>query len=123
MENCWLELFSTRAENGKMKNALDTVIGRQSTPARVGARVEALREALLLSKAQFADSISLDRSSLTKIEAGKAGLDILAAERIALLYGVGLDYLYRGDLADLPLDLRANVLAKLAIRGQSRAIS
>ncbi|WP_072295489.1 helix-turn-helix domain-containing protein [Paracoccus sp. SM22M-07] len=93
---------------------MSALIERESTPVRVAPRITALREALSLDKAQFADSIEYDRSTLTKVEAGKAGLDLAVGERIAALYGVGLDYIYRGDLSDLPSDLRPRVLSELA---------
>ncbi len=92
----------------------ESLFDRESNPDKVGRRVAALRETLALSKAELADSIGLDRSSLTKIEAGKAGLDIAMGERIAVLYGVGLDFIYRGDLSDIPLDLRPRLLVELA---------
>lgn len=82
-------------------------------PDRVGQRITALRDALGLSKAQFADSIDLDRSTLTKVEAGTKGLDIVAAAKIADLYAAGLDFIYRGHSSDLPVDLRPRVLANL----------
>ena len=78
-------------------------------PTRVGERVNALREALSLSKAEFADSIELDRSTLTKVEAGTKGLDIAAGAKIADMYAAGLDYLYRGVVSDLPSELRPKV--------------
>lgn len=96
------------------KRILSALVPRESAPAKVGPRITAFREALPLSKAEFADSIELDRSSLTKIEAGTAGLDIAVAERIAAVYGVGLDFIYRGDLSDLPSESRSRVVAELA---------
>lgn len=90
------------------------LIERESRPERVGPRVTALREALELTKAEFADSIGLDRSSLTKVEKGDMGLDIAAGERVAALYGVGLDFIYRGDLSDVPLAIRPALMANLA---------
>lgn len=96
-----------------MKKVLEKLIERESDPARVGPRVTALRETLGLSKAQFADSIELDRSSLTKIERGTAGLDIQSGERIAVLYGYGLDFIYRGDLTDVPQDARPQLMVNL----------
>lgn len=96
------------------KKLIDSLVGRESTPVKVGPRITAVREALALSKAQFADSIELDRSTLSKVENGKTGLDIAAGERIASIYGIGLDYVYRGELSDLPSDLRPRVLVELA---------
>lgn len=105
-----MEFFSTPTHTLNMKKTLGKLIERQSHPDQVGPRVTALREALELSKADFADSVELDRSSLSKIEKGKAGLDIAVAERIAGLYGCGLDFIYRGDLSDLPRNLHTSVV-------------
>lgn len=96
------------------KKLIDSLVGRESTPVKVGPRITAIREAMALSKAQFADSIELDRSTLTKVENGATGLDIAVGERIASVYRIGLDYIYRGDLSDLPADLRPRVMVELA---------
>lgn len=82
-------------------------------PDRVGERVTAMRMALHLSKAEFADSLGLDRSSLTKIEAGTKGLDIVIGAKIAEIYGFGLDFTYRGTLTDAPEALRSVVLSEI----------
>ncbi|WP_394207266.1 helix-turn-helix domain-containing protein [Paracoccus litorisediminis] len=104
-----------RAHSADMKTKLlNALLERESTPAKVGPRVCAVREALGLSKAEFADSIEFDRSSLTKVERGTMGLDIAIGEKISAIYGVGLDFIYRGDLSDLPSDLRPEVLTHLA---------
>ncbi|WP_118136398.1 helix-turn-helix domain-containing protein [Oceanicella sp. SM1341] len=99
-----------------MRKVLNHLIPNESRPERVGPRVTALREALGLTKAEFADSIELDRSSLTKIENGKKELTLRTAENIAVLYGVGMDFVYRGDLSDAPLDLRSRLIDGLANR-------
>lgn len=113
-------IFSTRHELSNMQNRpprpqkiLEKLIDQEGRPDRVGLRVAALRETLAMSKAQFADSIRLDRSSQTKVEAGDMGLDIAIGANIAALYGVGLDYIYRGDLSDVPLNLRPMLLVQL----------
>ena len=94
-----------------MKKLAASLIERRSHPVQVAPRIFAIREHLGLPKAQFADAIGVDRSSLTKIEKGSAGLDIAVAERISALYGVGLDFIYRGDLDDLPIDWRPSILS------------
>lgn len=93
---------------------LNSLIERESTPSKVGPRVTAVRTALGLTKAEFADSIEFDRSSFSKVEKGTMGLDIAVGEKIAGVYGIGLDYIYRGDLSDLPADLRQEVILALA---------
>jgi transcriptional regulator with XRE-family HTH domain len=82
-------------------------------PDRVGQRITALRDSLLLSKAEFADNLELDRSTLTKVEAGKKGLDIAVGAKISDMYGVGLDFIYRGVISDLPIEMRPDVLTRL----------
>ncbi|WP_170295004.1 helix-turn-helix domain-containing protein [Paracoccus aestuariivivens] len=105
----------THAHSAEMKpKILNALIERESTPQKVGPRISAVREALELSKAEFADSIEFDRSSLTKVERGVMGLDIAVGEKISAVYGVGLDFIYRGDLADLPPELRPKVVPILA---------
>ena len=96
------------------KPNLDSLLDRESRPDKVGPRVTAIRETLAMSKAQFADALELDRSSLSKIEQGKAGLDIAMGERIAQLFGYGLDFIYRGDLSDVPLEQRPRLVMNLA---------
>lgn len=108
-----MELFSFALHFPAMKKVLASLIERESAPELVGPRITALRETLKMSKAQFADSIDLDRSTLTKVEKGDMGLDIAKAERISVLYGFGLDFIYRGDLSDVPQPLRPDMLVNL----------
>lgn len=108
-----MEIFSKIIHLSRMKNVLNILIDRQSRPDRVGPRITAIRTALDKSKKDFAQQIGVDPSSLTKIEKGTAGLDIAVGENIAALYAVGLDYIYRGDLSDLPVNLRDKILQKL----------
>lgn len=103
-----------------MKKLLEKLIERESDPVRVGPRVRALRETLGMSKADFADSIEMDRSTLSKIERGTGGLDIKNGERIARLYGYGLDYIYRGELSDVPQDQRPQLMVNLLTARHTR---
>jgi transcriptional regulator with XRE-family HTH domain len=95
------------------KIVLASLLSPEMHPDRVGERITALREALRLSKAQFADSLGLDRSTLTKVEAGTKGLDIVVGAKIAEFYGAGLDYTYRGVLTDIPVEMRAEISAQI----------
>lgn len=128
-----MEFFSTRQDGEKidgekfptmqgigMKKVLEKLMDRESRPTQVGPRVTAIRETLGLSKAQFADSIGLDRSSMTKVERGEAGLDIAVGERIAVLYGYGLDFIYRGDLSDVPQNDRPQLMVNLLTARHAR---
>lgn len=98
------------------KRILNKLVPAESRPPQVGPRVTAVREALDMTKAEFADTIGLDRSTLTKVEKGVAGLDIAVGVTIAALFGIGLDFLYRGDLSDLPSSIRQKVLGHLVKR-------
>jgi transcriptional regulator with XRE-family HTH domain len=109
-----MEYLSTRAEGAPMKKMIQAaMLAAEMHPERVGERVTALRTCLGKSKAEFADSLGLDRSSLTKIEAGTKGLDIVVGARVADLYGFGLDFIYRGVLTDAPESLRSRILVEI----------
>ena len=109
-----MDVFSIYGDGAAMKKLLQSaLLSPEMHPDRIGERITALRETLGKSKAEFADSIDLDRSTLTKVEAGAKGLDIAAGAKIAEMYGVGLDYIYRGVLTDIPAELRADVVGQI----------
>lgn len=87
-------------------------------PVRVGARLEALRAAVAMSQGDFAAVIGVDPSSYTKIKKGAKPLHSDMAYRVALRFGVSMDFLYRGVLSDLPEALRQSIIANLG--GQTR---
>lgn len=105
-----MEIFSATSQDAGMPKLALSFIERRSHPDQVAPRVFAIREHLRMSKAEFAKAVGVDPSSLTKIEKGTAGLDIAVAERIATLYGFGLDFIYRGELNDVPLAHRPEIL-------------
>lgn len=82
-------------------------------PQMVTPRLIALREALSLSKGEFADAIGIDRSSYSKIE--KANKPILppVAQRIWKLYGVDMNYIYLGRVDTLPMHLSSKITKRL----------
>lgn len=96
-----------------MKNAFQKLVPTESRPERVGPRITAMRETMAMSKSQLADSIGLDRSTMTKVEKGEAGLDIRHGIAIAEFYGFGLDFIYRGDLSDVPEKHRQMLLVNM----------
>jgi transcriptional regulator with XRE-family HTH domain len=98
---------------GMKKLVAAAFLSAEMHPDRVGERVTAMRMALHLSKAEFADAIGLDRSTLTKVEAGKKGLDVVLGAKIAEMYGYGMDYIYRGTLTDVPEGQRSIVLSEI----------
>jgi transcriptional regulator with XRE-family HTH domain len=85
-------------------------------PTNVALRLAAAREALGLSKAEFADMIGLDRSSYTKIEKGLKPILPPTAAVIWRLYHIDLNYIYLGEVGGLPSNLSNRVIANLKAR-------
>lgn len=83
-------------------------------PPVVAARLRAVRAALGVNKANFADAIGVDRSSYTKIEKGEKPLLPSAAYRIFELYGVDMNFIYLGQVGGLPVRLSSLVMSHLS---------
>lgn len=109
-----MEEKSKRDDAQRMKRMVDALIPIESRPENVGPRVAAARMALGLSKSELADALSLDRSSLTKIEGGSMGFAIANAIKFETLYGIGIRFTYRHDFSDLPDHLREPIRHNLA---------
>jgi transcriptional regulator with XRE-family HTH domain len=82
-------------------------------PESVGMRLRALREHHEQTKAQFADSVSIDRTSYINIERGTKPLKADMAYKIAERWGVSMDFLYRGRLTEIPPSLADNLMKNL----------
>jgi transcriptional regulator with XRE-family HTH domain len=114
MEQTPVELSSIARQSPRMKRMIQSaLLAAEMHPDRVGERVTAMRNCIGMSKATFADAIGLDRSSMSKVEAGTKGLDIVVASRIAEIYGFGLDYIYRGVMTDAPEEYRLRILTEI----------
>lgn len=114
-----MEENSAHRHNAIMRKVVEKLIPDASRPDRVGHRITAIRQTLGMTKAELAQSIGLDPSTLTKVEKGKAGLDIAMGAIIATQYGYGLDFIYLGDLSDVPLELRPRLVQNLRIAENS----
>jgi len=84
-----------------------------TAPEMVTPRLIALREALKLTKSEFADMIGIDRSSYTKIEKRQKPLLPKEAHRIWSLWGVDMNYIYLGQVRGLPSDLSSKIISHL----------
>lgn len=82
-------------------------------PEKLAKRLIAVRKALGLTKAEFADLIEIDRSSYTKIEKGEKPLLPNYAFRVWQLFAVDLNFLYLGQLGGLPVSLSSKVISFL----------
>lgn len=100
-----MEEISTRLTRGAMG-----VLRLAPDLEETAARIVAVRQAIGLTKAEFADAIEVDRSSWTKIENASKPLHADHAFRISVRYSIPMDYLYRGVLKDLPASLAEKIL-------------
>ena len=82
-------------------------------PVMVAHRLKALREALGMNKADFADAIGLDRSSYTKVENGMKPILPPVAYRIWQLYSVDMNYIYLGQVGGVPSNLSKKLMPAL----------
>lgn len=82
-------------------------------PEAVGRRLKALREHREKTRAEFAESVSIDATSYGKIEKGTKPLKADMAYRIAERWGVSMDFLYRGRLTELPETLADSLMKNL----------
>lgn len=86
-------------------------------PALVAERLRYIRAAFEIErKSDLADLIPVDRSSYTKIEKGEKVLKPEWAYRIWELYGVPMEYIYRGALDQVPEKLRIAIMQNLTAR-------
>lgn len=73
--------------------------------AAIGARLEALRKAFQLTQVQFAGRAGIAQSAYANYATGRNMPDVQFAERLCDEYGVTLDWIYRGDVAGMPVNL------------------
>lgn len=83
-------------------------------PKQVAKRIKALREVLNLTRAEFSNRVGIDPSSYTKIEKGDKPLNIEMGYAISEVYGVPLDFIYKGQMHQLPAALLDPLRAALA---------
>lgn len=76
-------------------------------------RLEALRNALSMEKADFAASGGIDPSSYSKMLGYTKPLKSDHAFALAATWGVTMDYFYRGDLSKIDDNLRNKILVHL----------
>ena len=70
--------------------------------ASAGRRLTAARRALGMTQAQLAQALAISPGAIGNYEQGKRTPDPAAMARFCLLFGVTMDFLYRGVLAGLP---------------------
>lgn len=68
----------------------------------VAARLKRVREITGLSKREFAERAGLSEQAYGPFENGVRDLSLTAAKRLRATYGVSLEFIYFGNIADLP---------------------
>lgn len=88
-------------------------------PEKVAVRLEAAREALDLSKAEFAQRAHLTPQQYSNILAGTNRLNPHYAASLCKAHRLTMDYVFLGDLSGLPHSIHDDIAARLRIRRNS----
>lgn len=83
------------------------------TPEAIGDRLCMVRKAIGLTQEQFASSVGCPQGTFGQYEAGMRRPSVAVASRLYDRHRIGLNYLYLGDLSDLPYELSEAVRRQL----------
>ena len=89
-------------------------LAARQAPKAVGKRLQRLRSAKNLSQDEIAASIDMATGSAlwTRYESGKYLIPVINANKLCDVYGITLDWLYRGvEHAGMPYDLARDLRA------------
>ena len=75
------------------------------SPEEIGKRLKKLRKALGKTQAEMAELAAISKRAWSLIERGSRRIGVGAALRLCDLYGLSLDWIYRGNIAQLPLNI------------------
>lgn len=73
--------------------------------AEVGRRIILARNALGLKAIQLARSLNISAQRLSNYERGDRPFDLELAMELSRKHGITMDYIYRGELRGLPLEI------------------
>lgn len=94
---------------------------RPSRMQSIAERLELTREALGLTPAQFARRIGISPQAYNNYIGLRRYISLDQAEKICLSVGVSLDWIYRGDMQTMRLDLASKIQALAVARKTHRA--
>lgn len=63
----------------------------------LGGRLKAIREALGLSQAEFAETAITNQAHISKVEKGRGNLDEESYQKLSKRYNINLNYLFLGE--------------------------
>ena len=78
----------------------------------VGLRLAAARQAMDLKQVQVCAAIAVQPNTYSQWESGKRLADPLAVARFCDLYGITMDWIYRGQIGALPHSIADKVQAE-----------
>lgn len=81
------------------------------SPEIIGKRLEKLRTVVGLNQTGMAEALHIGQSAWSQYESGTRRVTLEVAGRIAVRFGVTLDWLYRGDPSGLPLKLAQSLVS------------
>ena len=81
----------------------------------VGRRLAATRKALDLTQAQLAEQLGITRTRLANWEVGRGLPDVDTMLHLNRRHSISLDWVYRGDLSNLPHHLAKRLLRDLQV--------
>lgn len=79
----------------------------------IGNRLRWLREAKDLSQTAFCRVVKIEQQAWNNYEHGRKRISIDQALKVCVATGATLDYIYRGIMSSLPLDLGLAVQAQM----------
>lgn len=74
----------------------------EDSPEAVAARLKRIREILGMTKKDFAERAGLGEQVYGPFENGRRELSLGAAKKLRRTYGLSLEFMYFGNIADLP---------------------
>jgi DNA-binding XRE family transcriptional regulator len=77
----------------------------------IGRRLKATRDALGLTGTEFARRARIAQNAYSQYETGRRLLTVTVAMRLCTVYGLSMDWLFRGDPSSLPYALAGKIMA------------
>ena len=75
----------------------------------VAARLKAARKAIGMNKREFAEAADMGEQTYGPFENGTRPLSLIAAKQIRKAHGLTLEFMYFGNIADLPHRIAAKL--------------
>lgn len=75
---------------------------QEDAPQAIAARLKAAREAVGMNKREFAEAAGMGEQTYGPFETGSRPLSLIAAKKIRKAHGLTLEFMYFGNIADLP---------------------